>query len=138
VIKREELTFILQHSDMVKLEAIYKKIDQIYGVTIINQPTSQTLMVPIKDPISDGEFYAGEVLVTSSIVSVTNEKGWAMVQDDNDKLSLYIASIDAVFESKNFEKEIAELYNETIQKIEKEKLILNQKVNSTRVSFDLM
>lgn len=136
--EREELTFILQHSELVKLESLYKKIDQMYGVTIINQPTSQTLMVPIKDPISGGEFYAGEVLVTSAIVSVSNEKGWAMVQDDNDKLSLYIASIDAVFESRKFENEITELYLETIQKIEKEKVILNQKVNSTRVSFDLM
>lgn len=136
--KREELTFILQHSDIGKLEALYKKIDHMCGVTVINQATSQTLMVPIKDPISGGEFYAGEVLVTSSIVSVSNEKGWAMVQDDNDKLSLYIASIDAVFESRKFENEITELYNETIQKIEKEKTILNQKVNSTRVSFDLM
>jgi alpha-D-ribose 1-methylphosphonate 5-triphosphate synthase subunit PhnG len=95
-------------------------------------------LVPIKDPISGGEFYAGEVLVTSSIVSVNNAQGWAMVQDDNEKLSLYIASIDAVFESKEFENEINELYQETLQTIEKEKAIINQKVNSTKVSFDLM
>jgi alpha-D-ribose 1-methylphosphonate 5-triphosphate synthase subunit PhnG len=61
-----------------------------------------------------------------------------MVQDDNEKLSLYIASIDAVFESKEFENEINELYQETLQTIEKEKAIINQKVNSTKVSFDLM
>jgi alpha-D-ribose 1-methylphosphonate 5-triphosphate synthase subunit PhnG len=136
--QREELNFVLQHSDLTKLESLYKKIDKTHGVTVVNQPTSQTLLVPIKDPISGGEFYAGEVLVTSSIVSVNNAQGWAMVQDDNEKLSLYIASIDAVFESKEFENEINELYQETLQTIEKEKAIINQKVNSTKVSFDLM
>jgi alpha-D-ribose 1-methylphosphonate 5-triphosphate synthase subunit PhnG len=136
--QREELNFVLQHSDLTKLESLYKKIDKTHGVTVVNQPTSQTLLVPIKDPISGGEFYAGEVLVTSSIVSVDNAQGWAMVQDDNEKLSLYIASIDAVFESKEFENEINELYQETLQTIEKEKAIINQKVNSTKVSFDLM
>jgi alpha-D-ribose 1-methylphosphonate 5-triphosphate synthase subunit PhnG len=136
--QREELNFVLQHSDLTKLESLYKKIDKTHGVTVVNQPTSQTLLVPIKDPISGGDFYAGEVLVTSSIVSVDNAQGWAMVQDDNEKLSLYIASIDAVFESKEFENEINELYQETLQTIEKEKAIINQKVNSTKVSFDLM
>jgi alpha-D-ribose 1-methylphosphonate 5-triphosphate synthase subunit PhnG len=136
--QREELNFVLQHSDLTKLESLYKKIDKTHGVTVVNQPTSQTLLVPIKDPISGGDFYAGEVLVTSSIVSVNNAQGWAMVQDDNEKLSLYIASIDAVFESKEFENEINELYQETLQTIEKEKAIINQKVNSTKVSFDLM
>jgi alpha-D-ribose 1-methylphosphonate 5-triphosphate synthase subunit PhnG len=136
--QREELNFVLQHSDLTKLESLYQKIDKAHGVTVVNQPTSQTLLVPIKDPISGGEFYAGEVLVTSSIVSVNNAQGWAMVQDDNEKLSLYIASIDAVFESCEFEDEITELYQETLQTIEKEKAIINQKVNSTKVSFDLM
>jgi alpha-D-ribose 1-methylphosphonate 5-triphosphate synthase subunit PhnG len=136
--QREELNFVLQYCDLEKLELLYKKIDTTFGVTVINQPTSQTLLVPIKDPISGGEFYAGEVLVTSAIVSVNNSQGWAMVQDDNEKLSLYIASIDAVFESKRFEDEINELYEETLKIIEKEKAILNQKVNSTKVSFDLM
>jgi alpha-D-ribose 1-methylphosphonate 5-triphosphate synthase subunit PhnG len=136
--QREELNFVLQQCDLTKLESLYKKIDKTHGVTVVNQPTSQTLLVPIKDPISGGEFYAGEVLVTSSIVSVNNAQGWAMVQDDNEKLSLYIASIDAVFESCEFEDEITELYQETLQTIEKEKAIINQKVNSTKVSFDLM
>lgn len=136
--QREDLNYILQHADLVKLETLYTKIDQKYGVTVISQPTSQTLLVPVIDPISNGEFYAGEVLVTSSIVSVNNNQGWAMVQDDDEKLSLYIASIDAVFQIKEFEDAISEIYKETLMKIEKEKAIVNQKVNSTRVSFDLM
>lgn len=136
--RREDLNFVLQHSDIEKLYSLYTKIDKSLGVTIINQPTSQTLLVPIKDPVSDGEFYSGEVLVTSSIVSVNGNQGWSMVQDENKKLSIYIATLDAVFESKEFEEDIKDLYEQTIKKLEISNGILNQKVNSTRVSFDLM
>lgn len=136
--QREELNFIFQKADLIKLENLYKKIDDELGVNVINQPTSQTLLVPIKDPISGGEFYAGEVLVTSCIVEVDKIKGWSMVQDDNEKLSLYIATIDAVFESgKNF-NEIENLYIQAKEKLELEQKKINKKVNSTRVNFDLM
>ena len=136
--QREDLNYVLQHSNVEKLKSLYIKIDKKLGVTVVNQPTSQTLLVPVKDPISDGEFYSGEVLVTSSIVSVNNNQGWSMVQDDNESLSLYIATIDAVFETKEFNEEITALYFESVKQIEKMNKILNQKVNSTRVSFDLM
>lgn len=136
--KREDLNYVLQYSDLGKLESLYKKIDQNVGVTVVNKPTSQTLLVPVKDPISGGEFYSGEVLVTSSIVAVDTHQGWSMVQDDNEELSLYIAVIDAVFETKEFEKEISEIYNQTLEKINNKNKILNKKVNSTRVNFDLM
>lgn len=136
--KREDLNYVLQHSDIEKLQSLYKKIDKRLGITIVNQPTSQTLLVPVKDPISGGEFYSGEVLVTSSIVSVNNNQGWSMVQDDNKYLSLYIAAIDAVFDLQEFDSDIKTLYNESLERIEKQNKILNQKVNSTRVSFDLM
>ena len=69
-------------------------------------PTEQTLLVPVKDPISNSEFYAGEVLVTSTIVQVENTKGWSMVMDSNEKLSLYVAVLDACFESNIYKNEI--------------------------------
>ncbi len=136
--KREELNYIFQHAKLEDIKQLHKKIDKKYGVVVINKPTSQTLLVPVKDPISQGEFYAGEALVTSTIVEVNKQKGWSMVQDDNEKISLYIATIDAVFDSKEFENEIKEIYEQTTKKLEKKRKQLNQKVNSTRVSFDLM
>lgn len=136
--KREELNFIFQKAELKELEKLYKKIDESLGVVVVNQPTSQTLMVPIKDPISGGEFYAGEALVTSCIVEVDKAQGWSMVQDNNKDLSLYIASIDAIFESKVFFNDIENLYIQVVNQHENEQKQMNKKVNSTRVSFDLM
>ncbi|ADG92020.1 hypothetical protein Arnit_0354 [Arcobacter nitrofigilis DSM 7299] len=137
-IQREDLNYILQEAQLEKLEKLYKKIDNEFGVTILSNPSSQTLLVPVKDPISGGEFYAGEVLVTSTIVEVNKNKGWSMVQDENDQLSLYIATLDAVFENKEFKDDIIKLCKKTKKQIQEKKNILNKKVNSTRVSFDLM
>jgi len=137
-IQREDLNYILQHTSMEILKNLYNKIDKKFGITILNNPSSQTLLVPIKDPISCSEFYAGEVLVTSCIVEIDKHKGWSMVQDDNEQLSLYIASIDAVFENSEFNNEITTICLETKNKLFEIKNTLNKKVNSTRVNFDLM
>lgn len=137
-IQREDLNYILQEAQIEKLEKLYKKIDKKLGITILSNPSSQTLLVPVKDPISGGEFYAGEVLVTSTIVEINKNKGWSMVQDENVQLSLYIATLDAVFENEEFKDDIIKLCKKTNKKMQEKKNILNKKVNSTRVSFDLM
>jgi len=138
-IQREDLNYILQQVPIDILENIYKKVDTKFDITILSQPSSQTLLIPVKDPISGGEFYAGEVLVTSTIVEVNKNKGWSMVQDENEKLSLFIATLDAVFEQDiELKEEIITLCIKTKKYIEEEKNILNKKVNSTRVNFDLM
>ena len=97
--KREDINNLAQLVQFEKLENLYKKIDEKNKVQVLTPPTEQTLLVPVKDPISNSDFYAGEVLVTSTIVQVNDTKGWSMVMDTNEKLSLYTAVIDAAFEA---------------------------------------
>ena len=136
--KREELNYILQHSNIEALKKLYEDIDRKFGISVISKPSSQTILVPIKDPISGGEFYAGEVLVTSTIVEINKNKGWSMIQDDYKDLSLYVACCDAVFDTNEFNSEIIKLCQETKLELENKEKIVNKKVNSTRVNFDLM
>ncbi|MGA1932232.1 phosphonate C-P lyase system protein PhnG [Arcobacter sp. YIC-464] len=136
--KREDINNLAQLVQENILEDLYKKIDNEAKVQVLTPPTEQTILVPVKDPISNSDFYAGEVLVTSTIVQVNNTKGWSMVMDTNEKLSLYTAVIDAAFEANIFKDEIVSI----LDKANKEKILeqdkTNQKVNATRVSFDLM
>jgi alpha-D-ribose 1-methylphosphonate 5-triphosphate synthase subunit PhnG len=137
---REEINFILQKADLKKLKKLYLEIKTEHKVKVLQSPVQQTLLQPVRDPISGGEFYAGEVLVTTSIVTIgaMSHKGWAMVQDDNQKLSLYISVCDAAFGAGYFESQIRELVEKTKDCMRDEQAKLNQKINSTRVSFDLM
>jgi len=121
-----------------ELEQLYKKIDKNYKVQVLTAPTEQTLLVPVKDPISGSEFYAGEVLVTSTIVQVEETKGWSMVMDTNEELSLFTAVLDAAYEANIFKDEIVSTLTQAAKVELSKKENENQKVNATRVSFDLM
>lgn len=136
--KREDINNLAQLVQFEKLEDLYKKIDSENKIQVLTPPTEQTLLVPVKDPISNSDFYAGEVLVTSTIVQVNETKGWAMVMDANERLSLYTAVLDAAYEADIFKSEIVTILEEANSKNSLEKEKTNQKVNATRVSFDLM
>lgn len=136
--KREDVNSLAQLVPLTELEKIYKKIDQDYKIKVLTKPTEQTLLVPVKDPISSGSFYAGEVLVTSTIVQVEKTKGWSMVMDLNEEKSLYIAVLDACFEANIYKENIKSLLLDAKQGREESIKKTNKKVNSTRVSFDLM
>ena len=135
---REDINELAQLVQIEKLEELYTKIDNNYKVQIIQASTEQTLLVPVKDPISQSDFYAGEVLVTSTIVQVEQTKGWAMVMDTNEKLSLYTAVLDAAFEAGIYKDEIEALLEDVKKQEKLRNMATNQQVNSTRVSFDLM
>jgi len=139
-VKREDINFILQKADKNSLRDVYKSIKSKYSVKILQSPTAQTLLQPVHDPISGGEFYAGEVLVTTTIVTVgdSQNRGWAMVQDDQEQLSLYVSVCDGAFGAGYFTDEIETLVQQTQIEIQKEQNKINQKINSTKVNFDLM
>lgn len=136
--KREDINNLAQLVQFEKLEKLYKEIDKDNKVQVLTPPTEQTLLVPVKDPISNSDFYAGEVLVTSTIVQVNDTKGWSMVMDTNESLSLYTAVIDAAFEADIFKEKIVTILEEAKSQDSLNKEKTNQKVNATRVSFDLM
>ena len=136
--KREAFNYIFQCAKRSDLETLFRTIAKHYTITVLQQPTAQTLLQPIIDPISKSPFYAGEILVTTSIVQINQCKGWAMVMDDDEKLSLMIATLDACFEAEIFQEEIQTLYQRTEHKIAKERAKINQSVHATKVSFDLM
>ena len=136
--KREDINNLAQLVQFEKLEKLYKEIDKDNKVQVLTPPTEQTLLVPVRDPISNSDFYAGEVLVTSTIVQVNDTKGWSMVMDTNESLSLYTAVIDAAFEADIFKEKIVTILEEAKSQDSLNKEKTNQKVNATRVSFDLM
>ena len=136
--KREALNYIFQCAKRSDVEALFRTIEKHHTITVLQQPTAQTLLQPVIDPISKSPFYAGEILVTTSIVQIDQCKGWAMVMDNDEKLSLMIATLDACCEAGIFQEEMQMLYKRTEHKIAKERAKINQRVHSTKVSFDLM
>mgnify|MGYP000187128395 CR=1 FL=1 len=136
--EREDINYLSQLVNENDLKSLYKKIKDNYEVNVLTPACEQTLLVPVKDPISDGSFYSGEVLVSSSIVEVDKEKGWSMIMDSNLKRSLYTAVLDASFAKGIYIDEIEELLCTALAEDIKEKEYKYKQVNSTKVNFDLL
>lgn len=135
---REDLNFYLQEAPTSELFALCEKVAHEATVALIQKPTPQTLLLPVKDPINHGEFISGEVLVTSAIVQVNGVNGWAMVMDQNSELARAIATLDGAFAAGVFANQIMSLAKNGKKAIDEKHSEENRKVENTRVSFDLM
>lgn len=135
---REKHNFFLQQAKQDEIYALCQQIKCRADVQIIQRPTAQTLMLPVNDPVNQGSFYGGEVLVSSAIVRVNNVDGWAMVMDEMPVSALSLAILDAAWAAGVEQNSIDRLvlqgekrHKENIKNTETE-------VAATRVSFDLM
>ena len=136
--KREEINFCLQKVPEAELFALCEKVALKAQVVLIQKPTQQTLLLPVKDPITDGEFLSGEVLVTSAIVQVNSVNGWAMVMDQKSEVARAIATLDGAFAAGVYTTQIMSLVDQGKDALEEDLAEENRKVEDTRVSFDLM
>jgi alpha-D-ribose 1-methylphosphonate 5-triphosphate synthase subunit PhnG len=136
--KRENNNFYLQQAEQDEINTLSQQIKCRANVQIIQQPTAQTLMLPIDDPVNQGTFYGGEVLVSSAIVQVNDVDGWAMVMDDTPVLALSIAILDAAYAAGVEQEAIAKLVQQGRQRHEQNLQNTQTEVAATKVSFDLM
>lgn len=136
--EREQLNYFLQQAPSHLLSALCERIGAEAAIELIQKPTSQTLLVPVHDPINQGVFFSGEVLVSSAIVQVNGVNGWAMVMDENPELATYLAILDGAYAAGIGKMEIVELAEQGKDAIDCEHADMNARVKSTRVAFDLL
>lgn len=136
--EREQLNFALQHCSEEALQQLCRRIEAEAQVERIKQPTAQTLLVPVTDPINHGSFYSGEVLVTSAITRVNGVNGWSMIQDDQPELADAVALLDAAFAASVCTEAIIALAREGEAIWRKQVEQDSAKAEATRVQFDLL
>ena len=136
--EREQLNFYLQQVEVEELLFLSDAVEKQAQVELLRKPTSQTLLVPIHDPINRGSFISGEILVTSALVQVNTINGWSMVMDDNPETAVSVAILDGAFAGDILKEQITQLARRGRENVEKEQAELNTRVNATRVAFDLL
>lgn len=136
--ERVQLNYYLQHAPALELSALFEKIAREATIEIIQKPTSQTLLVPVHDPINRGSFFSGEVLVASAIVQVNGKNGWAMVMDDKPDLATSLAVLDGAFAAGVRKTEVTALAEQGKKTIASQNGVVNARVQGTRVAFDLL
>ncbi|MEE4315132.1 MAG: phosphonate C-P lyase system protein PhnG [Desulfofustis sp.] len=136
--EREALNYYLQHVPIEQLQDECGAVAGCAHVEFIGKATPQTLLVPARDPITGGTFFAGEVLVTSCIVRVNEVPGWAMVMDDRPELAGLVATLDAAFAAGIRIAEITALAGNGSRVLAQHNSEMNRRTSATRVSFDLL
>ena len=136
--EREALNNYLQHVPVEHLQDECRAVARCADVEYVGTPTPQTVLVPVRDPISGNTFFAGEVLVTSCIVRVNKVPGWAMVMDDRPELAGLVATLDAAFAAGIRNEEITALAENGCRELAQRNSAMNRRTNTTRVSFDLL
>ena len=135
---REDLNDILQHADDRELHALATMIRTDTEVRTLQNPTSQTLLLPVHDPICGSSFYGGEMLATAAVVEVAGKSGWAMVMDDKAELALDIATVDGAWAAGLYHGEITVLALKTVAQCTRRQQENDSRTATTRVNFDKM
>jgi alpha-D-ribose 1-methylphosphonate 5-triphosphate synthase subunit PhnG len=136
--EREALNYFLQQVPVEQLQEECRVVAGCAAVEFVGKPTSQTVLVPVRDPITGGAFFAGEALVTSCIVRVNAVPGWAMVMDDCPELAGLVATLDAAFAAGIRMAEITALAEAGRHALAQQSGAMNRRTDTTRVSFDLL
>ncbi len=136
--EREHLNYYLQQLAKDELDQLCAAVEAEADVEIIQKPTSQTLMIPVRDPINDGSFFSGEVLVSSAIAKVNGISGWSMVMDAAAEKAASVALLDGAYAAGIRTEEITKFALIGKERLEAQQAQQNTKINATRVAFDLL
>lgn len=127
IMNRAERDLIINYAEEIRSR---------YAVTVIKNPEKSLAMIKMREPVKQGLFYIGEVIITDAVVSIGNAKGRAAaIGDDYDK-TLSMAIIDAACNCGCFthEEELYALEKEQQKQIEKENTLFMK----TKVDFHSM
>ena len=118
-------------------EEIYKYIIE-NGVTIIKGETGM-IMNTVSDSF-DNPFNLGELLVSEAEVEYKNKRGYGMIQGDNKKSAIILASIDVFIdmEEKDIIIELEKYFKPSYNRFTKNIKNTSKLTMGTKVNFGLM
>jgi len=133
---KKRMTKVLVRADRSEIEALSADIRKTYRPVMIKEPAKTLAMIKLRDPVKQGVFYLGEVIVSEAVVEIDGVQGVAVMMGDDTDRVLGMAIIDAAVNIEvftNFEK-LAEL-EEKQSKRELQEHVMNLK---TMVNFESM
>ena len=129
---RIRMTKVLARADRSEVAALSADIQKAFRPVIVKEPAKTLTMIKLRDPVKQGVFYIGEVIVCEATVEIEGVQGVAVTMgDDTDKV-LDMAIIDAAVNMAVFSnvEKLAELEKEQNNRIMQEyAMTLNTMVN---------
>ena len=92
---KKRLTKILAKANRDTIVALSAAAQQNHTPVIIKEPGKTLAMIQMRDPVKQGRFYIGEVIVSEAAVELDGTKGTAVTMGDDTEKALHMAVIDA-------------------------------------------
>ncbi|HPX70994.1 MAG TPA: phosphonate C-P lyase system protein PhnG [Bacillota bacterium] len=133
---RKRITRILARAEAEEVSALSAKILDEYDSVIVKEPAKTLSMIKLRDPVRQGEFYIGEVIVCEAAVEIEGVAGASVVMGDDTAKALDMAIIDAAIRKNIFADfaRLEELEKEQNDRIRRE----NAMIMKTTVNFESM
>ena len=100
---KKRLTKILTKADRDTVAALSADVQTAHTPIIIKEPGKTLAMIKMRDPVKQGLFYIGEVIVSEAAVELDGVKGAAVTMGDDTEKALHMAIIDAAINRGIFE-----------------------------------
>ena len=92
---KKRLTKILAKADRQEVAAMSAEIQKTHSPVVIKEPGKTLAMIKMREPVKQGLFYIGEVIVCEALVELDGVKGLAVAMGDDLEKTLDMAIIDA-------------------------------------------
>ena len=92
---KRRLTKVLVRADGGEVSAIAAGVRSAYSPVIVKEPGKTLTMIKLRDPVKQGVFYIGEVIVCEAAVEIDGVRGLSVIMGDDEEKALDMAIIDA-------------------------------------------
>ena len=95
IMEKNRLTRILAKADGQIIASLSADIQKTHSPVVVKEPSNALAMIKMRDPVKQGLFYIGEVIVCEATVEIDGVKGVAVTMNEGAGKTLDIAIIDA-------------------------------------------
>ena len=95
IMEKNRVTRILAKADKRIIVSLSAEIQKAHNPIIVKEPSNALAMIKMRDPVKQGLFYVGEVIVCEAAVEIDGVKGVAVIMNDDVGKALDMAIIDA-------------------------------------------
>ena len=92
---KRRLTKVLVKADRNDVAALSADIQKTYRPVIVKEPAKTLTMIKLRDPVKQGLFFIGEVIVCEAAVEIDGVQGISVLMGDAADKALDMAIIDA-------------------------------------------
>lgn len=94
---KRKLSEIMARDGSGEVECLARWVEERHPATVLKEPVTTLVMLPMREPVRGTRFYIGELLATEAAVELNGVRGIGVCMGEEYAKALAMAVIDAAF-----------------------------------------